>query len=138
MQPTDELEELRVVLDRIRTLLETLVVRGLRACGPDELAQLASFSEHLAEIGAGHLSALLSDLRDQIERDERSVARKLLETQTSVRLLERLLTLRVVKNHYAVALAVVAEGGSLLDEPVESSEQDSDEEADDEQDGDEE
>jgi hypothetical protein len=126
MQPTDELEELRVVLDRIRTLLETLVVRGLRACGPDELAQLASFSEHLAEIGAGHLSALLSDLRGQIERDERSVAKKLLETQTSVRLLERLLTLRVVKNHYAVALAVAAEGGSaavlLGDESGESDE----------------
>ncbi len=104
MQPTDELEELRVYLERLRALLESLVVRGLRACGPDELAQIASFAEHLGQTGAGNLAALLSELRDHIERDDRASARKLLEAQTNVRLLERLLTLRVVQGQYAAAI----------------------------------
>jgi hypothetical protein len=105
MQPPDELEELRVYLEQIRTLLENLVVRGLRACGPDELSQIGSFAEYLDQTGAGHLASLLTDLRRQIELDERTSARKLLETQINVRLLERLLTLRVVKGRYAVAIA---------------------------------
>jgi hypothetical protein len=104
MQVPGELEELRVGLERIRTLLENLVVRGLRACGPDELGQIGSFAEHLDQTGAGHLASLLSELRAQIERDDRASARKLLEAQTNVRLLERLLTLRVVKGHYAAAI----------------------------------
>jgi hypothetical protein len=104
MQPSDELEELRVHLDRIRTLLENLVVRGLRACGADELAQIGSFAEHLEQTGVGHLAAVLSDLRDQIQRDERSSPQALLMAQTNVRLLERLLTLRVVKGRYAAAI----------------------------------
>jgi hypothetical protein len=128
MQPADELEELRVILDRIRTLLETLVVRGLRACGPDELARLASCAEHLEQTGAGHVSALLSDLRNQIERDERTAPQKLLETQTSVRLLERLLTLRVVGGHYAAALDPERAGGVAIgdgdsDDPESEDEQ---------------
>jgi hypothetical protein len=105
MQLPADLEEIRVDLERIRTLLENLVVRGLRACGPGELLQIGTYAEHLERSGAGHLAALLHELRNLIERDDRTSARKLLETQTNVRLLERLLTLRVVKSQYAFALA---------------------------------
>lgn len=104
MQIPDELEELRVCIERIRTLLENLVVRGLRACGPDELAQLAAFAEHLEQTGAGGLASALRDLHGHIERDDGGSAKTLLQTQTNVRLLERLLTLRVVKGRYAAAL----------------------------------
>ena len=104
MQPPDELEELRISLERIRTLLENLAVRGLRACGAGELAQIASYAEHLDHSGAGHLASVLSDLKDQIERDQRTSAQALLAAQTNVRLLERLLTLRVVKQRYAAAI----------------------------------
>lgn len=104
MKPPGELEELRIYAERIRTLLENLVVRGLRACGPDELAQIDSFSKHLEQTGAAHLAALLADLRGQIERDDQSSAQTLLMAQVNVRLLERLLTLRVVKAHYATAI----------------------------------
>jgi len=107
MQATDELEELRVSLERIRALLESLVVRGLRACGPDEISQLGAVAEHLEQTGAGHLAAVLSELRGRIERDDRASAQTLLEAQTNVRLLERLLTLRVVKGQYAVAIEAV-------------------------------
>jgi hypothetical protein len=112
MQPPDELEELRISLERIRTLLENLAVRGLRACGPDELAQLASFAEHLDQTGAGHLAAGLADLRGQIEADRRTSAQTLLQAQTNVRLLERLLTLRVVRRRYAAAIEMLEQGES--------------------------
>ena len=106
-----ELEELRVGIERVRTLLENLVVRGLRACGPDELSQLDSFSQHLQQTGAGCLASSLADLRRQIEADDRGSAKTLLMAQTNVRLLERLLTLRVVKLHYAAAIALVGDDG---------------------------
>jgi hypothetical protein len=110
MQPPDELEELRVGLERLRTLLENLAARGLRACGPDERAQLAMYTEHLDQTGAGHLAAGLADLSSKIERDERASAQALLEAQTNVRLLERLLTLRVVRGRYAAALEATEPG----------------------------
>jgi len=104
LQIPDELEELRVSIERIRTLLENLAVRGLRACGPDELLQLGSYMEHLEQTGAGYLASGLAELRRQIEKGDRTCARTLLEAQTNVRLLERLLTLRVVKGQYAAAI----------------------------------
>jgi hypothetical protein len=128
MQPTDELEELRVSLERIRTLLENLAVRGLRACGPDELTQLAGYAEHLDQTGAGHLAAVLSDLRGQIEGDQRTSAQALLHAQTNVRLLERLLTLRVVRQRYAVAIEMLEHGESTGETDEDSNEDEADEE----------
>jgi len=118
MQIPAELDELRIGLERIRTLLETLVIRGLRACGPDELSQIGAFAEQLSQSGAGHLASLLSGLRTQIERDEPLSAQTLLATQTNVRLLERLLTLRVIKWRYeaAMALSAHAEGATTADD----------------------
>lgn len=112
MEPSDELEELRVSLERIRTLLENLAVRGLRACGEDELSQLAGYAEHLEQTGAGHLAALLCDLRNTIEGDSRTSAQALLQAQTCVRLLERLLTLRVVRQRYAAAIEALEPGAN--------------------------
>jgi len=107
-----EHDELRIHLERLRELLENLVVRGLRAYGEDELSQLRGFAEHLEQSGAGHLASVLAELRGQIERDERASAVTLLEAQTNVRLLERLLTLRVVKRQYAAAIAALEDGQS--------------------------
>ncbi len=102
-----EFEELRISIERLRSLLETLVVRGLRACGPDELTQLKSYTEQLERTGAGHVAAALAELHERIERDDRAAAGTLLRAQTAVRLLERLLTLRVVSGQYAAALAML-------------------------------
>jgi hypothetical protein len=104
MPLSPEVDELRASLDRIRTMLENLVVRGLRACGSDELAQLKAFADELEKSGAGHVAASLSALHDQIQIGDRAGVKCLLMAQTSVRLLERLLTLRVVKEQYTVAL----------------------------------
>jgi hypothetical protein len=114
-----EYDELRIHIERLRALLESMVVRGLRACGEDELSQLRGFAEHLDQSGAGHLASVLAELRGQIERDERASAKTLLEAQTNVRLLERLLTLSVVRQQYAVAIAAI-ENGRLPDEDIEA------------------
>jgi hypothetical protein len=99
----DEFEELRISVERLRTLLETIVVRGLRACGADELAQLHAQVEYLDRAGAAHVAGVLAELHGQIERDDRASARTLLRAQTAVRLLERLLTLRIVRSRYELA-----------------------------------
>lgn len=99
-----EFEELRIGLERLRTLLESLAVRGLRACGPDELAALAMHIEDLEKAGAPGAASALADLRTRIESGGRDAASALLLAQTTVRMLERLLTLRVVKAQYADAL----------------------------------
>ena len=119
-----EYDELRIHIERLRALLENLVVRGLRACGEDELSQLRGFADHLDQSGAGHLASVLSELGRQIERDERTSPRTLLEAQTNVRLLERLLTLRVVKGQYAVAIAAMEDGHSPDEADIESDEGD--------------
>jgi hypothetical protein len=100
-----EFEELRAGIDRLRTLLENLVVRGLRACGAEELSQIQSFMEYLERTGAGHVASVLGDLHAKILADDRSAATALLTAQTSVRLLERLLTLRIVHSQFAMAQA---------------------------------
>jgi hypothetical protein len=111
-----ECDELRVSIERLRTLLENLIVRGLRACGPDELVQLKSHAEYLERAGAGHVGSILAGLHDQIEKDDRASARTLLKAQTSVRLLERLLTLKVVAGRYQFAVEML--DGSVAAPPI--------------------
>jgi hypothetical protein len=102
---TPEFEELRISMERLRALLDGLAVRGLRACGEEQMVQLEAFVEQLEQAGAGHVGALLEELRGKIEKDDRGAAKALLTAQNAVRLLERLLTLRVVGGMYAMALA---------------------------------
>src|SRR5258708_20617845 len=104
---TSEFDELRIGIERLRALLETLIVRGLRACGSDELLQLQSFTEYLERAGAGHVASILTELHSQIEKDERTSARTLLNPQTSMRLLESRLTLREVRSQSPLATQVM-------------------------------
>ena len=129
-QPVSEFDELRLGIERLRALLENLVVRGLRACGSDELLQLQSLAEYLENAGAGHVASILVDLRSQIEKGDRSAAGTLLGAQTAVRLLERLLTLRIVKEQYrqAIEMADLAAEVSAADEDDEQDEGDQEEE----------
>jgi hypothetical protein len=117
-----EFDELRIGIERLRTLLETLIVRGLRACGPDELLQLQSFTDYLEQAGAGHVASILSSLHSQIEKDERESAQTLLTAQIAVRLLERLLTLRVVGSQYHAAVALAGLADATADAEPEEDE----------------
>ena len=122
-----ECDELRVSIERLRTMLEMLVVRGLRACGADELAQLRSYADHLEQAGAAHVAAVLGELHQQIEKDDRASARTLLKAQTAVRVLERLLTLRIVKSQYEFAIATMEAGAGAEDDDDDHQADDEDE-----------
>ena len=98
-----EFDELRISLDRLRNLLESLIVRGLRACGADEIDKLSMCIEDLERIGAPAAASALADLRKKIEAGTRDAAKSLLMAQTTVRMLERLLTLRVARVLYEQA-----------------------------------
>jgi hypothetical protein len=114
-----EFDELRVSLERVRAFLESLVVRGLRACGADELAQLRAFTNEFERAGASHVASALATLHARAEKGQREAARALLMAQTSVRLLERLLTLRVVRGEYELAAALADAGADAADEEEE-------------------
>ncbi len=110
MAPSPEFEELRLAIERLRKLLDALTVRGLRACGPDELPQLKSIAEYLEQAGAGHVASILTDLHGKIQADDRTSPKTLLRAQTAVLLLERLLTLRIASGRYEFAMAATGLG----------------------------
>ena len=130
MAPSPEFEELRLAIERLRKLLDALTVRGLRACGPDELLQLKSIAEYLEQAGAGHVASILSDLHGKIQADDPTSPKTLLRAQTAVLLLERLLTLRIAGGRYEFALAAM--GLAPSDEQAEDLSSDDDEDADEE------
>jgi|CXWL01.1.fsa_nt_gi flavin reductase (DIM6/NTAB) family NADH-FMN oxidoreductase RutF len=84
------------LLARLNGLLDDLAVRGLRAVGADETARLGSHREALAEMGAAHLAEALGQLLADLRSGRREAARSLLGTRASVRVFERLLSLRMV------------------------------------------
>lgn len=90
---------------RLGTLLDDLAVRGLRACGPEELARLRSQRDGLAGMGATHLAEVLDALLDDLESGRREGARSLLRARSSLRVFERLLSLRMVGEALSDALA---------------------------------
>lgn len=85
-----------LLVERLNELLDALAVRGLRAAGSDERARLASHRDALIEIGAEHLAEALAQLLGELEAGRREAARTLLRARASVRVFERLLSLRVV------------------------------------------
>ncbi len=76
-------------------MLDDLLVRGLRAAPAASLARLRGMQEHFARIGAAHLAERLALLAAALENDDRRAAAALLHAQTSLRLLERVLSREV-------------------------------------------
>lgn len=93
----DELQEVLSALQRGRTLLDELVVRGVRAAGPAELGRLEALREELGRVGARHLAEQLRALADAMRADDPAATRGLLGAQTSLYLFDRVLTLRVAE-----------------------------------------
>ena len=91
----DETAELRDALDRLHSATDDLVVRGLRAAGPQDLARLTSLRDELRSAGAEHLAGRLTAVADALRADDRSAAPALLRAMTALRLFDRMLTLEV-------------------------------------------
>jgi hypothetical protein len=92
-----ELQEVLQALQHGRTLLDELVVRGVRAAGPTALARLDALRVELGRVGARHLDEQLRALCEAMRADDPTATSGLLLAQTSLYLFDRILTLRVVE-----------------------------------------
>ncbi|MBS0202289.1 MAG: hypothetical protein JSS49_05260 [Planctomycetes bacterium] len=90
-----EIAEVVDTLDRLHSELHVLLVRGLRVCGPEHLTPLRSLHAELERIGAVHVAGRLETLINAMTADHREAAAALLRTQASLRVFERVLTIRV-------------------------------------------
>jgi len=96
-----EVTEIVNTIDRLDRELTELVLRGLRAVGPQHLTALQSLGDEFARIGAVHLAERITTLVGAIQADDRKSAEALLRTQTSLRVFERLLTVRTTLAQFA-------------------------------------
>jgi len=89
-----EIQEACDTIERLNKELQDLVVRGLQVCGPQHLAPLRGLHAELARIGAQHVADRLQQLISAIEAGTSAAAAELLSTQATLRVFERVLTLR--------------------------------------------
>jgi hypothetical protein len=108
----DEIAELRDALDRLHAAADDLVVRGVRAAGPQDIARLAALRDEFRAAGAEQLAGRLATLVDAVRSDDRSAAPALLRAMTAARLFDRMLTLEVA----SAALEAASEGQDDEDE----------------------
>ncbi|HVK78871.1 MAG TPA: hypothetical protein VM734_36475 [Kofleriaceae bacterium] len=104
----DERDQICATVETLRGELDDLVVRGLRAAGPDDLRTLDGMREELTRIGAAHLAERAGALVDAIRADHGDAAVLLMRAQTSLRVFERVLTL----DHVAGLLEAAASAGA--------------------------
>lgn len=105
----DEIAELRAALDRLHAATDDLVVRGLRAVGPQDIAKLAALRDEFRSAGAEHLASRLTAVVDAVRSDDRQAAAALLRAMTATRLFDRMLTLEVAGAALASAAGAVHE-----------------------------
>ena len=98
--------EIQQIVEHLQSVLENLVTRGLRTAGPAERNALGTLGDEFTRIGAGHLAEQVLSLREAIENDAREAPERLLKTQASLRLFERILTLEVARASLAAWNAV--------------------------------
>lgn len=91
----EEIAELRNTLDRLHAALDDIIVRGIRAAGPPDLAKLMALQDEFHNAGAGHIASRLKATLDAIQADQPDAAATLLRTMTAGRLFDRMLTLEV-------------------------------------------
>ena len=97
----DEIAELREALDRLHTLFEELMLRGLRSAGAKEITRLANIRDEFRTAGAAHVADRLTTLLNAIESGEREAAAESMRAVTAVRLFDRMLTLEVATDMMA-------------------------------------
>src|SRR5215471_15579106 len=89
--------EVQEVVDHLQTVLENLVTRGLNAAEAGDRKALATLRDEFVRIGATHLADRVGSLCEALESGDRDGPTRLLKTQASLRLFERVLTLEVAR-----------------------------------------
>lgn len=101
--------EVTDALFALQQTLDELVVRGLQATGPDDLARLTALGEEFGRAGAAYVADQVATLVRHVRGAEKTAARALLRTQTVLRVFERVLSID------AGVLALAAEPGGAID-----------------------
>jgi hypothetical protein len=89
-------QEIVGIIERLQRDIADLSIRGLRVVGPQHLASLESVRDELSRINAIYLANQIGGLVAAIQNDEPTAARQLLQSQTTLRLFERLVTQEAV------------------------------------------
>ena len=89
-----EFDETAAIVERLQAEFEGLVVRGLRAAGPENLRALENLREEFARVGAAHLAGRIETLLSGLRSGDRSAAAALMRAQASLRLFDRILSTR--------------------------------------------
>ncbi|HSN24849.1 MAG TPA: hypothetical protein VLT45_01150, partial [Kofleriaceae bacterium] len=77
----------------VQQTLDELVVRGVEATGPDDLARLSTLAEGFAHAGATFVADALATLVRHVRGADKGAARALLRAQTVLRVFERVLSI---------------------------------------------
>lgn len=85
--------EVTEALFALQQTLDELVVRGLQATGPDDLAKLTALGEEFGRAGAVFVADQVATLVRHVRGAEKGAARALLRTQTVLRVFERVLSI---------------------------------------------
>ncbi len=85
--------EVTEALFALQQTLDELVVRGLKATGPDDLARLMTVGDEFGRAGAAYVAEHVQTLVRHVRGDEKGSARALLRTQTVLRVFERVLSI---------------------------------------------
>ena len=93
----ENIEEVMQTVEQLQQLFQELTIGGLRTLGQERLAVVDAMHEEFSRIGAHHIAEHLAALANGIRHDSRETAGILMRTQSAVRLLERILTLRVAE-----------------------------------------
>lgn len=88
-------QEITTSIEVLRGALEDLMVRGVRVASPDDVRSLASLAEDLRCAGATHLAERIDDTLAAIKTARPDAAQLLMRAMASLRVYERVLSLRV-------------------------------------------
>ena len=91
------IDEIANTVEHVRSELEALTIRGIRAAGSEHVAMLKSAGEEFERIGADHMAGRIDAVVTAIDQSDPGAAAALLRAQTSLRLFDRLLTLDVAE-----------------------------------------
>jgi hypothetical protein len=118
-------QEITTSIEVLRGALEDLMVRGVRVASADDVRALASLAEDLRGAGATHLAERVEGTLLAVKASRSDAAQLLMRAMASLRVYERVLSLRVAATEIELAFAAADE-----DEDDEEGDEDGDEEGD--------
>lgn len=95
--PIQEIAETVQTIEHVQSTFEDLIVRGLRAVGPEQISRLKNLEEEFNRIGAAHMAGRLEAIIQALTAGDRKAAAALLIAQSTLRVFDRVLTLETVE-----------------------------------------